>query len=172
MMRLLLIALVFVPFEALADSLRSNTRPCRVERFDFAYANCVNDIADRIEIEMAAHIGQVLSSLQAPTQPELAALEMRYTSAQTLWRDTVMSSCNEAFGQNVRARSDCRLAATLDRQSQLAISLARAADDLGGTSEYHIPVPDAVDVFIPLPGSPNGPRQRIRVPLTVPVSPR
>ena len=156
---------------ALADPVREATRPCRVERMDQTYAACVDLISDGHAMAMEARIGQVLSGLQAPTQPELAALEARYEEAQRLWAARVRQACGDSFASAPRARADCRLAAVLQRRDQVLLSLARAADDLGGSVPFDIPVPDAVEVLVPLPGSPNGPRHRVRVPLTVPASP-
>ncbi|MEM0987744.1 MAG: hypothetical protein AAGK00_02610 [Pseudomonadota bacterium] len=160
-----------VAVPAWADPLRDATRACRIERLDQAYANCVDVLSDRRELLIEAAIGQTLSGLQAATGSELRALADQYRAAQDRWAAAVQMGCGQAFPDRPRARADCRLQATMSRANQVTMSLERAADDLGGPESLGIDIPDAVEVFIPLPGVPNGPAQRIRVPLMVPVSP-
>ena len=171
---ILLLFLLCCPVLAVAgsdDAAHEAARPCRVERLDIAFAACVDHLSDQREALMEARIGQVLSSIQAATQPELTALETRYFTSQDLWRDRVGAACPKAFPEAPRARALCRLTAIIEREAQLRLSLARAADDLGGALPHEIPVPDAVEVLVPLPGVPNGPDQTVRVPLTIPVTP-
>ena len=171
-MRLILMLFLLISPAALADPVREATRPCRVERLDRAYTACVHHLAQQRVTAMDARIGQVLSGLQAAYQPELTALEARYTTAQRNWIAGVEQGCGQTFRDAPRARADCYLAAALAREAQVDASLARAADDLGGAETLDIPVSDAVEVLVPLPGVPNGPGQIVRVPLTVPVNPQ
>lgn len=167
----LVILILLSACASFADTLRETTRPCRIERLDHAYALCVDALSDARELAMHDAVGQTLGSLQATTPEELGELEARYAGAQQAWLRAVEDSCGRSFPDAPRGRAECRLQAVLARAEQIKHSLARAADDLGGRAEYDIPVPDAVEVIVPLPGFPNGPRQRIRVPLVVPVMP-
>ena len=171
-MRHLLVAALIPANLAMADPVRETSRPCRVERLDHAYAACVEHLAAQRIAAMEAKIGHVLSGLQAAYQPELTALETRYATAQKNWKAGIERGCADTFTDRPRAMADCRLSAVLAREAQLTESLARAADDLGGARPHDIPVPDAVEVLVPLPGVPNGPGQIVRVPLTVPVTPQ
>ena len=171
-MRLILLAALIPASLAMADAVREATRPCRVERLDRAYAACVEHLATQRIVAMEARIGQVLSGLQAAYQPEISALETRYAKAQHRWRRAVGAGCARAFAEDIRGKANCQLAAALQRETQVDASLARAADDLGGALVLDIPVPDAVEVLVPLPGAPNGPGHVVRVPLAVPVTPQ
>jgi hypothetical protein len=172
MLRSLFLLVILIPIEALADPLRAETRPCRVERQDRAYSNCVDNIAEMKLVGMDEKIGQVLSGLQAPTQAELTALQAQYNRSQKVWLSRVKAACAAAFIEDIRGVADCRLAAVLEREGQVSLSLSRLSDDQGGAVHLNIPVPEAVEVLVPLPASPNGPEQRIRVPLTNPVTPQ
>ncbi len=156
---------------SLAEDLRTVTRSCRIERFDEAYANCVDLIADTRELAMDDAIAKTLAGLQAATNPELRALQAQYESSQEAWRQAVAFGCGQAFLDAPRSGADCRIQAVIAREDQLALSLERLAYDLGGPETFDIPVPNEVEILLPLPPGVNGPRRRVRVPLLVPVLP-
>lgn len=152
-----------------AVTLERAERPCASELLRGAYAVCLGYVAEEREAAMEARIASTLSGLQAARPSEQRALAIRYREAQSAWRTAVAEGCDD---EDVVFVQRCRLAAVLDREEEVAESLARAAADLGGAADPGIPLLDFVEVFIPLDlRDGRGGGVQVSVPLWVPVLP-
>jgi hypothetical protein len=153
-----------------AETLERAERPCLAELLRGAQAACLGYLADERDAAMEARIASTLSGLQAAYPGELRVLTIRYREAQAAWRVAVEEGCED---DDIVFEQRCRLAAVLARAKDVAESLARASADLGGRPEAEIPVPEAVEIVIPLelpPGVGTG-DETVSVPLWVPVLP-
>ena len=155
---------------AAAETLERAERPCLPELLRGAQAACLSYLAEERDAAMEARIASTLSGLQAAYPGELRALATRYREAQAAWRIAVAEGCSD---EDIVFEQRCRLAAVLAREEEVAASLARASADFGRPPEPEIPVPEAVEVVIPLelpPGVGTG-DETVSVPLWVPVLP-
>lgn len=144
---------------------------CRVERQAFAKAACLEQIFEQRYLGMVQDIQDLLSRLQAATVPELLALGRQYDGAQARWRDEVAEACRDRHPSDTVGFQYCRLGTVEPREEQLALSLERAAEDFGAPPEYEVPIPDAIEILIPLPVDiPFG--GEARLPLVVPLHPQ
>lgn len=148
----------------------SPTSACRVERLSSAKAACLALVYEQRFLQMEQSIQDLLSRLQAATVPELRALQKQYDGAQTRWYRQVRAACRSRHDEDPVAVETCRLNALKLREERLALSLERAAEDFGAPVEYEVPIPDAIEILIPLPIEiPFG--GEARLPLLVPIHP-
>lgn len=166
------LAIIFVAaFAASSACAGSVASPCRTERLTFAKSACLELIFDQRLLQMSQQIDDVLSRLQAATATELLQLGRQYLSAQSTWIDDVERACDSRYAGEPVAYQTCRLGALPRREERLTLSLERAAEDFGAPVEYRIPIPDAVEILIPLPVPlPLG--GEARLPLLVPIHPK
>lgn len=166
----LICVMVLLAGRTAADTLERAERPCLAELLRGAVAVCLGYVAEQRDAAMEARIASTLSGLQSAYPGELKELTIRYREAQAAWRVAVEEGCSDedaVFAQR------CRLAAVLAREAEVAESLARASAELGGPPELAVPVPEEVEVVIPLglpPGVGTG-DETVSVPLWVPVLP-
>jgi len=145
---------------------------CLIERLDAARANCLGLEADRIALDTESLIARATGDLQALDAAEIAAFEASLRRSQARWRREVVRVCRRAAAGDPVAFAECRLQETAARAGEVAAALETARVSLGAPPLEPGPeVPESVEVLIPLPGPPGGPRSRVRVPLEVPVLP-
>jgi hypothetical protein len=169
----IIFAMALLPAGAGAETLERAERPCQSELLRGAMAACLSYLSDEREGRMEARIASTLSGLQAAYPGELRVLATRYREAQAAWRAAVAEGCEAEYGDDIVLEQRCRLAAVLEREDDVAESLARASADFGGPEETEIPLTEAVEVLIPLelpPGIGRGDEQ-VGIPLWVPLLP-
>ena len=164
------VTLIFAAASASLACAGSEPDACRVERSPVAKAVCLELIADQQFLKMSQQIDDVLSRLQAASSSELLQLDDQYRTAQLRWSQTVLEACTNRHAGDLVKTQTCRLSATSTRRAQLALSLQRAAEDFGAPAEYNAPIPDAVEVLVPL-SVPLPFGAEARLPLLVPLYP-
>lgn len=143
---------------------------CRVERQDFAKAACLELVFDQEILRMTQDISDLLARLQAATAAELLSLQRQYDSAQAKWQQELRQACSIRHARDAVAFQTCRIGALAARAEQVALSLERAAEDFGAPVEYQVPIPESVEILIPLPVPiPFG--GEARLPLLIPIHP-
>lgn len=143
--------------------------PCRAERQPRALAACLGHLADRRDAAVEARIAVGLAGLQAADAATLRALGAQYRRAQARWRAVVGAQCAARHPADAVARAHCRLEAVEIRARQVALSLDRAAADLGGPAPPALD-PEYVELLLPLE-LPGGPKAEARLPVAVPMAP-
>lgn len=157
---------------AISAGAGPTTDSCRVERLARAKSACLAQVFDQGVLAMAQDISHLVSRLQAATASELIALERQYWRAQANWQRAVDRACRTAHARDRVAFQYCRIGTLAEREAELALSLARAGEDFGAPPDYQVPIPDAVEVLIPLQVPvplPGG--GEVRLPLSVPINP-
>ena len=143
---------------------------CRVERLPRAHAACLELVFDARFLRMQESISQSMSVLQAATVAELTGLARTYESAQKTWTSEVAARCGSEHEADPVAFEYCRLDALYQRENDLELSLARAANDLGAPAGFRAPIPEYVELLFPLPARLPY-LGRARLPLLVPIHP-
>ena len=143
---------------------------CRVERLTRAKAACLEHVFDSRFLEMQEAISQTVSSLQAATVSELTSLGRTYEAAQSVWKSEVRERCDAEHPDDPVSFEYCRLDAVYQREENLSVSLARAAEDLGAPAGFVAPIPEYVELLLPLPARLPF-LGRARLPLLVPINP-
>lgn len=159
--------LVIVASPVRADPVEDD---CRVERLPRAHAACLELVFDTGFLRMQESISQTMSVLQAATVAELTALGRTYESAQETWTSEVAARCGSEHEADPVAFGYCRLDALYQREDDLELSLARAANDLGAPAAFEAPIPEYVELLFPLPARLPF-LGRARLPLLVPIHP-
>lgn len=163
--------LLLMPMSAAASDFDQASYPCRIERLEQALAACLGHIADRRLADIDHALLHATSGLQAATGPEILAFEANLAASQSAWLSQMVSGCTSASETIVEFHA-CRLDQTLTRQQIVDETLEQALADLGAIPAYRVPVPDAVEVLVPLvPPTLAGPDADIRVPLVIPIRP-
>ena len=165
MFRIALIALALFCSPAQAGP---DARQCRVERLVHARALCLEHVFQQRALRMAQLIQDTLSRLQAATAPELIRLERQYRSAQLNWHKELHGRCSTDHPDESVEFENCRLSGIAGREVQLAESLRRAAHDFGAPPEHRIPIPDEIEILVPLP---NDFGVETRLPLSLSIHP-
>lgn len=166
-----LVTAFVVAFGAMfASASNVHANACRVERQAFAKAACLELIYDQAVLRMTQDIADLLSRLQAATVPELMGLQRQYQSAQAQWQQEVAQVCALRHDGDAVLFETCKIAAVQERATQVGLSLQRAAEDFGAPIEYEVPIPEAVEILIPVPVPiPFG--GEARLPLLIPINP-
>lgn len=163
----ILLAMLMASFAAAAGPRADS---CRVERQAAAKAACLELVFDQKVLRMTQDISDLLSRLQAATAAELINLQRQYQSSQLQWQRELSQACRVRHKSDSIGFQTCRIGALDGRTEQLALSLERAAEDFGAPVEYEVPIPDAVEILIPLPVPiPFG--GEARLPLMIPIAP-
>lgn len=146
---------------------------CRAERQVFAKAACLEYAVSQEILAMDGLIVTTTSSLQAATAEELIDFEAGLGRAQKRWDLVASAACRESAGEDAVRFQTCRLAAAKSRRAQLETALADMRAEMGGAPALEVPVPDSVEVLVPLtvPGG-GGPDKEVRVPFYLPVTPQ
>ena len=143
---------------------------CRVERLPNAEAACLELVFESRFLRMQDSISKTLSSLQAATARELQSIGRAYETAQANWNDEVIARCRSDHAEDRVSYEFCRLDALYQREEDLELSLANAAEDLGAPDQFKAPTPQYVELLFPLPARLPF-LGRARLPLLVPINP-
>ncbi|MEL7469244.1 MAG: hypothetical protein AAFN27_12370 [Pseudomonadota bacterium] len=135
---------------------------CRIERQVFAKAACLEHVFAQRDLKMTQQIDDTLSRLQAATARELLAISRIYRDSQDNWRAEISQTCRDQNQDDRIGFELCKLSTQAERQDQLDLSLARAAEELGAPETYEVDIPDSVEILVPLPeGSEFGVETRL-----------
>lgn len=142
---------------------------CRVERQEGALAVCLELVFAQRVMKMTEQINTTLAHFQAATSSELRSLQNQYDFAQEIWLERLTENCERLASEDTVALQNCRLESLPQREARLALSLERASADFGAPVLFDIPVPENVEILIPLPVDVllGG---EARLPLLIPIS--
>ena len=133
---------------------------------------CAYSIFRRFAIaQLMGVIANATADLQSVPPRALRRFARDLEAAQKVWQVRSNLKCAASAPDDRVARERCRLRATLKRTEEVRAELARARARLGAPPMPGTEAPDSVEILIPLPSPPGGPRVRVRVPLEVPVLP-
>jgi hypothetical protein len=163
--------LVMIPFPGWANEFDRVSAPCRIERLAQARAACLANISDVQQMAIDRRLAAATSDLQAATGPEIRAFEASLAQSQAAWQEAMLSTC-EAAAQTVVEFEACRLNELIKRNRIVKTTLDASLAELGAGPAYRVPIPDSVEVLVPLvPPIVAGPAADLRVPLVLPLQP-